>query len=113
MSLEGRVALVTGSSRGIGAAIAIAFARAGARVAVHGRDAAAVAQVCGRIEGAGGRAVGVIGDVTRFEDIEAMRARVEQQLAPIDVLVGKRRRQPHATAPGARGYPRGRLARVY
>ena len=39
--LKDRVALVTGSSRGIGAAIAITFARAGARVALHGRDEAA------------------------------------------------------------------------
>src|SRR5438270_72239 len=42
--LENRVALVTGSSRGIGAAIAVSFARQGAKVAVHGRDAVAAAE---------------------------------------------------------------------
>jgi 3-oxoacyl-[acyl-carrier protein] reductase len=85
--LEGRVALVTGSSRGIGAAIAVLFAGHGARVAVHGRDEAAVRSVTSRIEEAGGHALAVTGDVTRFEQIEAMRAVIEERLGPADILV--------------------------
>jgi 3-oxoacyl-[acyl-carrier protein] reductase len=86
-SLDGKVALVTGSSRGIGAAIVEDFARHGAKVAVHGRDQAALAVVTARIEQAGGQAVGVTADVTRYAEIEAMRRRVEQELGPVDVLV--------------------------
>jgi len=76
MKLDGKVALITGSSRGIGAAIATLFAGEGARVAVHGRDEAALDVVCGRIAAAGGRALPVTADVTRLDDLEAMRARV-------------------------------------
>jgi 3-oxoacyl-[acyl-carrier protein] reductase len=85
--LASRVALVTGSSRGIGAAIASRFARAGASVALHGRDEAALAKVRSDVESAGGRAIAVVADVTRFDNVEAMRERVEQELGPIDVLV--------------------------
>jgi 3-oxoacyl-[acyl-carrier protein] reductase len=85
--IEGKVALVTGSSRGIGAAIATRFASRGARVALHGRDVAALESVRLTIEGAGGSAIQVAGDVTRAEDVEAIRREVEQRLGPIDILV--------------------------
>jgi 3-oxoacyl-[acyl-carrier protein] reductase len=85
--LENKVALVTGSSRGIGAAIAREFARHGANVAVHGRDIKAMTTVRVGIERAGGRAMQIAADTTSFADIEEMRRRVEAELGPIDILV--------------------------
>ena len=86
-ALAGKVALVTGSSRGIGAAIATLFAREGARVVVHGRDRAALSAVRSRIEQDGGKALDVAGDVTNFAEIEAMRQQIEGEFGPVDVLV--------------------------
>jgi 3-oxoacyl-[acyl-carrier protein] reductase len=86
-TLEGRVALVTGSSRGIGAAIAARLARGGAAVAVHGRDQAAVSDVVAAIARDGGKAIGVTGDLTGFERVEAIRGQVEAELGPVDILV--------------------------
>jgi len=85
--LSNRVAIVTGASRGIGAAIARLFAREGARVAVHGRDSAALSAVRADIERGGGTAAQVVADVTKFSDIENMRHQVEQTLGMIDILV--------------------------
>src|SRR5438874_5595729 len=85
--LHGKIALVTGSSRGIGAEIARHFARCGASVALHGRDAAALEAVRGEIERAGGKTIALTGDVTRFADIERMRAEIERALGTVDILV--------------------------
>lgn len=98
-TLRDRVALVTGSSRGIGAAIARRFAAAQARVAVHGRDAASVDGVVREIIVAGGRAKGVTGDVTRYADLERLRADIERDLGPVDILVANA--GGNLSAPGA------------
>src|SRR5215213_2979041 len=86
-TLKDRVALVTGSSRGIGAAIAITFARAGARVALHGRDEAALASVRARITDIGGQATSVTGDVTSAADLAHMRQEIVDRYGHLDVLV--------------------------
>jgi 3-oxoacyl-[acyl-carrier protein] reductase len=81
------VALVTGSSRGIGAAIARLFAAEGAIVAVHGRDSGAVEGVRAEIASAGGASLGVTADLTMFADLERMRGEIEAAAGPVDVLV--------------------------
>jgi 3-oxoacyl-[acyl-carrier protein] reductase len=85
--LKDKTALATGSSRGIGAAIATLFAREGAKVALHGRDTQALSAVLADITQAGGEAIYVTGDLTKLGDIEAMRRRIEQEFGPVDILV--------------------------
>src|SRR5262249_36332421 len=78
---------VTGSSRGIGAGIARALAEAGASVVIHGRDRSALARGCAEIEGAGGAAIAVTGDVTKFAEIGAMRGEIDERLGGVDMLI--------------------------
>jgi 3-oxoacyl-[acyl-carrier protein] reductase len=85
--LQGRVTLVTGGSRGIGAAIARCFAAEGAAVVVHGRDPQAVTTVQQQITTAGGTAISVLADLTDSEQIEAMRTSIENELGPVELLV--------------------------
>ncbi len=85
--LKDRVALVTGSSHGIGAAIAKLFAEEGARVVLHGRDTNALAAMQDEIERDGGRAMQATADVTKLDEIEAMRQQIESSFGPVEVLV--------------------------
>ncbi|HLW91242.1 MAG TPA: 3-oxoacyl-ACP reductase family protein [Roseiarcus sp.] len=86
--LSNRVALVTGGSRGIGRAIALALGRAGAAVAVNYRDRQSqAAETVKAIKAAGRRAIAIRADVSSRPDVEAMAREVEAELGAIDVLV--------------------------
>ena len=86
--LSGRVALVTGSSRGIGRAIALVMARAGADLVINYKSRAAEARdIEAEIAGLGRRVLAVQADVARGADVERLVDAVRTQLGPIDILV--------------------------
>ncbi|OGT98923.1 MAG: 3-oxoacyl-[acyl-carrier-protein] reductase [Gemmatimonadetes bacterium GWC2_71_10] len=82
--LDGKVAMVTGSTRGIGRAIAVALTGAGAKVAVIGRDQVRAEQAASEI---GGGAKGYACDVTSQAAVEAAIGAIERDLGTIDILV--------------------------
>jgi NAD(P)-dependent dehydrogenase (short-subunit alcohol dehydrogenase family) len=86
-SLDGRVALVTGASRGLGRHFAGVLAKAGAAVALAARQQNLLAEAVREIEGAGGRAVAVPLDVTDSKSVRGCVAATEDALGPIDILV--------------------------
>jgi 3-oxoacyl-[acyl-carrier protein] reductase len=87
MQLKDRVAIVTGAGQGIGAAVAIAYAREGARVAVVDMNAEAAQRVTGEIAAAGGQAIAVACNVAIREQVMAMAAQVTQTWGQVDILV--------------------------
>src|SRR5271156_4029173 len=87
-TLFGRVALVTGASRGIGKAIAIALAEAGADIAVDYRVQAEAAEtVCQTIRAAGRKCIAVQADVSISADVDRLVSTTESQLGPVSILV--------------------------
>jgi len=87
VSLQGRVALVTGGSRGIGAAVAEALASAGAALAICARNGEAAAATAAAIAGRGGQALGVAADVSHAADAERIVAACVERFGRLDILV--------------------------
>src|SRR3954451_3172312 len=83
--LQGRVALVTGGGRGIGRAIALAFAAEGARVAVTARTAGELEAVVAAIRAGGGEALAVTADVADRAAVQDLPGRMQEGLGPVEV----------------------------
>jgi 3-oxoacyl-[acyl-carrier protein] reductase len=84
--LAGKVAIVTGGSKGIGAATCRLLGAQGTKVVVNGRDSDSIGSVVDQVNGAGGQALGVVADCRDFQAIEVMRNRTEQEFGPVDLL---------------------------
>jgi gluconate 5-dehydrogenase len=96
-SLAGKRALITGSSRGIGFAIAGALAGAGADVILNGRDQEALGAAAARLAESGVRTRGLAFDVTSEESVEDAIAYAETEIGPIDILVNNAGMQHRAS----------------
>jgi 3-oxoacyl-[acyl-carrier protein] reductase len=95
MRLQDKVAIVTGGSRGIGAAVCLGFAREGARVVVNYHRRADLAEgVVARIEAEGGRAVAVQGDVSRAKDVDRFVEAAHEAFGPVDIMVANAAHYP-------------------
>jgi 3-oxoacyl-[acyl-carrier protein] reductase len=86
-SLDGRVAIVTGGSRGIGAAIAALLAEDGAAVVVSGRDADRLQRTAKELEAQGGAILGVVADAAVRQDAERLVDAAKQRFGRVDILV--------------------------
>lgn len=95
--LTGKVAIITGSSRGIGKAIAMAFAEHGARVVISSRKQEACDAVAEEINAryGAGRAVAIAASLSDRAALEALVAKTREQLGPIDLLVCNAASNPH------------------
>ncbi|MBI2954634.1 MAG: 3-oxoacyl-ACP reductase FabG [Chloroflexi bacterium] len=87
MKLEGKVAVITGAGQGIGRAIAVTFARQGARVALAARTESALNEVVEEIASVGSEAIAVKTDVSNIADVENLFARAVERFGHVDILV--------------------------
>ncbi len=94
-SLQGKVAIVTGASRGIGEAIALALAGAGARVALASRKIEDLARVAARIEQEGGQAFAIAAHTGKREDVEKLVAQTIARWGQIDIAVNNAATNPY------------------
>jgi 3-oxoacyl-[acyl-carrier protein] reductase len=87
LELDGRVALVTGSSSGLGAVMAHLLAAGGASVVVHGRDQRLADTVARSIHGNGGRAIAIAADVSTDEGAQALATAAAGEFGRVDILI--------------------------
>ena len=87
MSLEGRVAVVTGAGRGIGREIALVLAEAGALIVAAARTVSEIEDTAAHVRGMGGQAIAVPADVSRSSDVDQLVDRALQHFGQIDILV--------------------------
>jgi 3-oxoacyl-[acyl-carrier protein] reductase len=88
MKMDGRCALVTGGSKGIGYAAAMNFVKAGGHVAIVARRPDVLEEACRELQGhSKGKVVGIPGDVSKAEDCARVFANAEKELGQIDVLL--------------------------
>jgi NAD(P)-dependent dehydrogenase (short-subunit alcohol dehydrogenase family) len=87
LNLDGRIAMITGPAKGMGAAITKAFAAEGARLALLGRDVAAIAPVAAEVKGAGAQAIVVPCDLTDAAQCEVAAQKTKDAFGRIDILV--------------------------
>ena len=93
--LTGKVAIVTGASRGIGEAIATTFAQAGAQVVVSSRKQAALDAVAAKIQEQGGQALAVAAHTGDSEAVNALVARTVEHFGGVDIVVNNAATNPH------------------
>lgn len=87
MNVKDKVVIVTGSTKGIGKEMALAFGRKGAKVVVSGRNEARANEVCEAIKNDGGEAIAVIADVANMEDAQALISKTVDAFGRVDVLI--------------------------
>ncbi len=90
MSIQNRIAIITGAGRGVGRATAQLFAREGARVVLFGRTGAHLEETAAeivRVSGQAGEALAVVGDVSREDDVQRLFEQVKETYGRVDILV--------------------------
>ncbi|HVW11752.1 MAG TPA: SDR family NAD(P)-dependent oxidoreductase [Bryobacteraceae bacterium] len=86
-NLSGKVALITGGSRGLGRAMALSLSAAGATIALAARDAEKLASVKAEIEAAGGKASAYVADVVSEESVASLQTAVSEELGAVQILI--------------------------
>src|SRR4051812_25174838 len=86
-SLEGKAALITGATGGIGSVLAVAYAEAGAIVGVHGRDQDKTERLCAEVEAIGGRAVPLVADLCDVAACKDLVAKANAEMGRLDILI--------------------------
>src|SRR5918997_5715968 len=85
--LEGKVALITGASQGLGGALAVAYAKEGARVVINARSEERIRPVAEEVESSGAKLLALAADVSKSADVERLVGETVERFGRIDVLV--------------------------